>query len=463
MGRARLLACAAAVLTASALPSAAGAQACAFIGSAQPFPPCIMFDTQKAVEVVEDIRQKTEELKAKKDELLGYANIERVMGSIGKRGIPSMPSVPAIAPLRAQSFVQAGAQARAKIATGAVDTAGRNEQRANTALDLRAAAGDGYSISLATKTRFADMEKDAQAISTLAQKCSVDVRSDWSINTQARSLLMRALAARREIDAAQVQLMSARVMAGPSVSMAGDLPPVPQVPEVVDAPLPEAPAWSDRLGKVANLTTYLAALITAKDMLAGFKDSIKDHQETQADYQTVLRDAQQKQAEMVAFARADGRRKGVNGDQLLAEADRVMASMDHTTWDDPSKNSVASAAARYAEKRLDGMVKGEVSNSWSGNLVARAEAFKQEAFYREFNQQAIELQNGTLAAIVSMGKDLQIDLNDPAAIDAAIKATQGSLSAVGKEIDAAPEAIRAKREEIYASTMQTAGYRPEAD
>lgn len=430
------------------------------LGSPQPFQPCIVFDFKNAVEVANDIREKTEELKARQAEFAGYLNIEKVMGAAGKRGIPSFPALPAIAPLAAKTFGQAGAEARAKISSGGLDTAGRNEMRKNTALDLRAAAGDGYAIALATKSRFSEMEQDAQSIATLTQKCSVDARSDWSFNTQARSLLLRALAARREIDAAQVQLTSAKVMASPAVSAAGSLPSIPQAAPAIDEPLPPAPQWSDRIGKVANLTSYLASLITARDLLNGFKDSIKNHQDTQRDYQTVLANAQRLQSDMVRFAQNEGYKKGVDGNRLLAEADRIMGSMDHTTWDDVSKNSVASQAASYAERRLDDMVRGDVSNSWSDNLVKRAEAFKQEAFYREFNTQAKELEAESRASIAALGGDLQININDPKALDAAIAATQNSLAVVGKEIDAAPPEVKSKRDAIYASTMETAGYKP---
>lgn len=464
MRRARLLACAAAVLTAVALPSAASAQACWAVGSPQPVPPCIVWDNSQILETVNELREKAAELQAKKAELQQYVTVEGVMGAVGARKIPSFPSLPAIAPLMQKSFVQAGTEARAKIASTSLDTAGKNEHRRQLALDLRAAAGDGYAIALSTKTRFDEMEKDAASIGTLSSKCSVDTRSDWSFNTMARSLMLRALAARREIDAAQVQLMSAQVMASPKMAAAVNAPVIPQGPGTPEsAPVVET-SWSDGLGKVANLTSYLASLITARDIVKGFGESLKSHQETRQEYQQVLAAANVAQANMVSFAANEGRKKNVSGAALLAAADQIMASMDHTTWDDQSKTSVASRAARYAEDRLDGMVKGDVSNSWSGNLQNRAEAFKQEAFYREFDAEAKAQTADTLATMAAYGKEIGIDLNDPAALEAAITATQNGLGTLGKQLDAAPEAIRAKRDEIYKSTMETAGYAPpEAD
>src|SRR3546814_12417884 len=64
-------------------------------------------------------------------------------------------------------------------------------------------------------------------------------------------------------------------------------------------------------------------------------------------------------------------------------------SRDRTTWDDPSKRSVTEAAAKYTESQLDGMVSGDVRDNWSNLLIQRAEAFKQEAFFRSVNADAI--------------------------------------------------------------------------
>lgn len=458
MRKSRLLACAAAAMAGVAFPAAASAQACWFVGSAQPTPPCIVWDNSKVAQIAGEIREKAAELQSRKEELKQYTTIEGVMGAVGARGIPSMPSIPAIAPLAQKSFAQAGTEARGKVAKASLDTEGNNQHRKMLALDLRAAAGDGYSIAMATKTRFSEMEKDAASISQLASKCSVDARSDWSINTQARSLMLRALAARREIDSAQVQLVSAQVMASPRMAVDVSSPVVPQGPETVDTPVPIEPLWSDGLGKIANLTTYLSALITAKDMLADFKGSLKDHQETQQEYQTVLRAANQAQANLVAFANSEGARKRVSGASLLNAATQIMSSMDRTSWDDYDKSKVATAAAKYAKNRLDGMVSGDVSSSWVSNLANRAEAYKQEAFYREFNNEAKQLQAETLATIASYGKQLGVDLNNPSALDAAIAATQSNLGTIGKQLDAAPVEIQQKRDEIYKSTMETAGF-----
>jgi hypothetical protein len=460
MGRARLLACAAAVLTAVALPSAASAQACWAVGSAQPVPPCIVWDNSQIIETANQLREKAAEIQARKAELQQYMTVEGVMGAVGARKIPSFPSLPAIAPLQAKSFVQAGTEARGKIATTSLDTAGKNEHRRQLALDLRAAAGDGYAIALATKTRFDAMEKDAASIGTLASRCSIDARSDWSFNTMARSLMLRAMAARREIDAAQVQLMSAKVMASPRMATSANAPVIPQGPAAIERPQPVAPQWSEGLGKVANMTNYLASLITARDVLMGFKDSIASHRETQQEYQTVLRAANVAQANMVSFANSEGRNKKVSGAALLARADQIMAAMDRTTWDDMSKTRVASEASSYAEKQLDGMVKGDVNNNWSKNLANRAEAFKQEAFYREFNADAQAQIAENNAAIVALGKEFGIDANNPGALDAMIKSTQNGLAVLGKQLDAAPVEIQARRDEIYKSTMETAGYAP---
>src|SRR3546814_6104042 len=88
-------------------------------------------------------------------------------------------------------------------------------------------------------------------------------------------------------------------------------------------------------------------------------------------------------------------------------ADSIMQSRDRTTWDDPSKLSVTEAAAKYTESQLDGMVSGDVSDNWSNLLIQRAEAFKQEAFFRSVNADAITSEQAArkaLAAYTEIGR-----------------------------------------------------------
>src|SRR3546814_4851548 len=80
-------------------------------------------------------------------------------------------------------------------------------------------------------------------------------------------------------------------------------------------------------------------------------------------------------------------------------ADSIMQSRDRTTWDDPSKRSVTEAAAKYTESQLDGMVSGDVSDNWSNLLIQRAEAFKQEAFFRSVNADAITSEQAARKAL----------------------------------------------------------------
>src|SRR3546814_8762160 len=78
----------------------------------------------------------------------------------------------------------------------------------------------------------------------------------------------------------------------------------------------------------------------------------------------------------------------------------LMQSRDRTTWDDPSKRSVTETAAKYTESQLDGMVSGDVSDNWSNLLIQRAEAFKQEAFFRSVNADRSEEHTSELQSLM---------------------------------------------------------------
>jgi hypothetical protein len=338
-----------------------------------------------------------------------------------------------------------------------LDESQKAVQAKNLALDLRSSAGDGFSIAMVAKSRFADMAQDGADVQALASNCSVDMRSDWAINSQARSLVLRAMAARGEIQAATVHLMASRAMVSPSVSTATDSKKISQgAVAPITPPAPET-NWSDGLAKVANLSSYLSSLLAAKSLLSSFDETVKNTKDVQAEYQTVLAAANKSTKDMASFAASQGSKKGVSGANLLATANAIMASMDHTTWDDPSKTQVAATAAKYAKNRLDGMVSGDVSSSWTTNLQNQAEALKQEAYFRQFNEESKQVEAEARASIAEYGKQLDVSLLDANSVDAAIAATQAKLGDAGKELEAAPDDVKAKRELIYQNAMSTGG------
>src|SRR3546814_9005148 len=98
-----------------------------------------------------------------------------------------------------------------------------------------------------------------------------------------------------------------------------------------------------------------------------------------------------------------------------------MQSRDRTTWDAPSKRSVTEAAAKYTESQLDGMVSGDVSDNWSNLLIQRAEAFKQEAFFRSVNADAITSEQAARKALADYNGTIGVNAGDSAALQAAIR------------------------------------------
>src|SRR3546814_12334114 len=109
-----------------------------------------------------------------------------------------------------------------------------------------------------------------------------------------------------------------------------------------------------------------------------------------------------------------GSKKRVGAASRPARADSIIQSRDRTTWDDPSNRAVTEGAAKYTESQLDGMVSGDVSDNWSNLLIQRAEAFKQEAFFRSVNADAITSEqaarkaladyNGTIGGNAQIGR-----------------------------------------------------------
>src|SRR3546814_2300539 len=126
------------------------------------------------------------------------------------------------------------------------------------------------------------------------------------------------------------------------------------------------------------------AIDTGKTLLGGI-DGVR---QTQAEYQQMVQAKNRAQAAVQNLANSDGSKKRVSAASLPARADSTMQSRDRTTWDDPSTRSVTEAAAKYTESQLEGMVSGDVSDHWRHLLIQRAEAFKQEAFFRSVNADA---------------------------------------------------------------------------
>src|SRR3546814_232550 len=133
----------------------------------------------------------------------------------------------------------------------------------------------------------------------------------------------------------------------------------------------------------------------------------------------------------------------------------LMQSRDRTTWDDPSKRSVTETAAKYTESQLDGMVSGDVSDNWSNLLIQRAEAFKQEAFFRSVNADAITSEQAARKALADYNGTIGVNAGDSAALQAAIRQAEAKVNELSGKLSTAPADIVSIRDRVLADVIGT--------
>ncbi len=452
MRRARFLAGAAVLMAACALPSTAMAQlgACPAI---QP-PPCIIIDATKIAQQVSEIKTKTQEVQKLVQQAQELTNIQGIMGRLKAPGLGSYGAISPVAPLPETTISAASEAFTATFPKGAMTQSTITGASAEGKTRLRSAAGDGFAIAQVIKARLAEISKNASDLQSLSGNVSKDLRADWQVNTQAKSLLLRAFAALKEVEAARAQLMGVSIFVNPMVANA------PNIAHGAAATLPNAiaPGYAEKLGEISNLSNQLAALVTAKQLAASYADAIQGHRETQAEYQQILQAAKQAQTAVEQKAAQEARRKGKSAASLLATADKIMAQRDRTTWDDPNKANSAKSAADYAENQLDKMVSGDVGDSWSDYLRTRAEAYKQEAFFRSINADAKAFEADAIAAMNQHSELVGVQISNAAELDRAIASVQAKLADVGKSLENAPAEVKSQRDAIYSSTMAGTDY-----
>lgn len=461
MVRARLYAGAALLGAAMAFPSVADAQIspCMVLGSPLP-PPCITMDVQKIIEQAQEIKNKTDQLQSLVSQAKEYTSIQGALGAVKARvrtaDAPMMP----IAPIAETTSASAAQSLVAKLPPSGGSMTGTAEYRGATQVIIRGAAGDGWAISEVSKVRIDQLNLRANVLQMAAQ-CAArkpalaadkeNMRSDWQVNTNAKSLVMQAMTNLREVQAARVNLKATRLL---SVSGVASAPTLERAGPVSSAP-PVSSEWAGKLGTIANLSNKLSALMTAKSLFASFKEAVDGHRQTQAEYQQTVVAKNQADSALSSLAYAEQRRKGVNAQTLIQTANAYM-SQDRTTWDDPSKWDVAKRLADAAENKLDSMVKGDVSDSWSDYLRNRAEAYKQEAFFKPIAEDAKALENDTIASIRDYETSLGVSIQDSAKLDAEIAKTQQELAETGRSMAGAPPEVLRQRDAIYSSNIDPA-------
>lgn len=460
MNRARFLAGAAVLAAACALPNAAHAviSPCMVLGSPMP-PPCIVFDASKVIQHAAELKSKTEELQNIVQQAKEMTDIQGALGKVKGAVKAPFAGVTPIAPIAMITPAQASSQFAASLPAPDGSVAGSGAYGAAVQTAARASAGDGWAIATTTKDRLVQLDLRARTIQAVAI-CSArkpaaagdaGLRTDWQINTRAKSLVMQTMATLKEVQAARLHEKSVKAFEKPSVGSGKTLPRV----EAPTPSIPKSEEWAPKLGAIAGLSNKLSALMLAGSLYLAYKEAISGHQQTQTEYQSVLKAAQNSEAQLQSLAAAEARRKGVSAASLLSTANQYM-SRDRTAWDDPSKSDVAKSLADAAKKQLDRMVPGDVSGQWSTLLQNRAEAYKQEAFFRPISEQASVLEKDAIASLAQYEASIGMKISDKSVLDAEIAKVQQELGAIGNSMQGAPADVIRQRDAIYKSTVDGA-------
>src|SRR3546814_12313168 len=73
------------------------------------------------------------------------------------------------------------------------------------------------------------------------------------------------------------------------------------------------------------------------------------------------------------------------------------------------------------------MVSGDVSDNWSNLLIQRAEAFKQAAFFRSVNADAITSEHASRKALADYNGTIGVNAGDSAALPPAIRQAEATI------------------------------------
>lgn len=462
------LCAAAATIAVVALGTEAKAVALAGCPSMVRPPPCIITDAGRIAGTVAELQHRRREIETALQTVREYTSVGSLLGKVG--ALPSGMTT-GLMPNASAGFRPLGTGPRVTIseASNALSASldqypasvdGAAQARRDHQLRVRAAAGESYALALATNDKLARMSQEANRIteqmkSLDQQQTSNDIRATWAVNQAARRLMFDAFLALREVQASRLQLHAIRA-AIPKAGYRGNV----QVSDAPPAQPATAPSYGVDLANLANASNKLAALLSARQVTSSFTDGINGARETQAEYQQMVNAAQAAQRNVEAIAARDARKKGVSASTLLQIANATMQQLDRTTWDSPNKTEAAKAAAKAAEKALDKRVSGDVNDSWSDYLEQRAEAYKQEAFFRPINQDAIAMERDTIAALAAYEQSLGVRASDPNALNAAISQATAEVQALSQKLNGSPPDVLAKRDEILRSSGIAAAQQP---
>lgn len=492
MMRARILAGVATFAVACALPTAASAQLgpCPTIQPA----PCIIVDPTRAAQTIKELKDKKDQLTNVIQEVKELTSLNGILGQVGASGNdPILGFVKPVLTGEKVTVSQAANALDSALRSSQRTQAGRQEASAADKVRLRAAAGDGYATALALKARLAEFDAAYQDLFSRVQarneatagstpvsqadqakmcravgvdkfktwqagsasgtsgKAAENVEEDWKLNTAARVLVMNTFILRREADIALVQLRSmSSVTSFSGTSSAGRFERSEAGPA---APGAGAPQHNIELGKLMNTVGQLLALKSAADTVKSLLTGISGAQDTQKEYDALKAVRDKFDTDLRSLAEREARGKGVSPDQLIAVANQVMGRLDRTTWDDPSKLDSARKAANAAKAALDRLVPGDVSSGWDNLLQQRAEAYKQEGFFRSYAADAKVYEASGRQALADYNSSIGMDATNAAALQAKIAELEAQLATISAGLNSAPEDVRSIRDRVISSAL----------
>lgn len=432
------------LLAGAAFATPAMATPCLAVGSLSP-PPCMIIDPSKILEHANKIKQYRDRITELSQVAENLADISSIMGEKAEsKGKPVKAWVP-LAPGEEISFAQAANEMAAIMPESDTLTADQTDaQRAAMIIAERASSGDGWSLAQSTKERLVGMKNDGDILAKATGQCSTNLRRDVQLNTHAKLLYMRSLMALRE-------LRQGKALYGAISTI--NYEPTEHIPthdrESAPEYLPERGTdFASILTDIALNTARLLALKNGNEAAAVFATALSDLLQTKREYDTLAQIADQTNQTLVNLAAATASEKNVDAQALVLAANETMAKYDQSTWDTPDKDAITARATALTKQVLDSMVDGNVSDQWITVLTARAEAYKQAAFFKDYAASADDYIKSTQTAQSAYSDGLGVDLQDKTALNTQIADLQKQIDDLKASLATAPPDVQKKAANI---------------
>lgn len=398
-------------------------------------PPCIVMDLSKIAQHAAVLTKRAAEIEQYVQQVKTYTDVNRALGAAGIGKLAPIAKLPAIDPVTPESSAQISNEliSALNIPNDSIET--REDAGRQRKLRIRDAALHAKALADMMKLRLADLDKQAN---DLQGESSSSLRNDWENNSRARTLMLVAMNQYKEVVATGVSLRSLQHIPSAMPNASGFPDPGTYTPATTGTGL------SQQLADLQDASQKLLALKAAQQTLDSYTSSISLDRETQNQYQAMLQAAQQAQGQVQAQANATAGNKHIPASTIMATVNAYMAN-DTTTWDDPSKADSAKYWAGKAKSQLDKMVSGDVTDDWIDLLQTRAEAAKEEAFFRQTNVDAIANEASDRASLASFAAQQGVD---SASLAQQLQQAQSNLDKANAALSSASGDDAAKRDQI---------------